>query len=364
MANPMVGAVLVREGEIVGEGYHRRAGGAHAEIEALGKAAERARGATLYVTLEPCCVEGRTPPCTEALIGAGVTEVVFSVRDPNPRVDGAGRAALEAAGIEVREGICGDEGRRLIRPFAKTISEGRPWVTAKYAMSLDGKIATRSGHSRWISGEESRHFAHQLRQVSDVIVVGAGTVVADNPRLTTRLETGDPRHPLRVVVDTRGRSPLESKIFARELPGRTVLATTNGIDRRAAEALTDVGVAVWRLPADPTGRVDISALLRRLCDEGHLTVLVEGGSALLGSFFDLDLVDEVQIAVAPKIVGGVDAPGPVGGLGIEDMADALEFAEVSFESRGADCWIRAEMPGRAGRTVDRASGAHSVARQP
>ena len=344
--NPMVGAVLVRDGQIVGEGYHRQAGRAHAEIEALAIAAERSRGATLYVTLEPCCVQGRTPPCTEALIAAGVKRVVFAVRDPNPDVDGRGRSSLENAGIEVREGICREEGERMIRPFAKRVLEGMPWVTVKYAMTLDGKIATRTGHSRWISSEESRRFAHQLRQVSDAIVVGAGTVVADDPLLTSRVDEVEPNHPLRVVVDSRGRTPCESRIFARDLPGRTVLATTNRIDRSQADRLEQQGVEVWRLTHDDNGRVDLSALLREITDQDCLTVLVEGGSGLLGSFFERDLVDQVWVALAPKVIGGVEAPSPVGGLGVGVMADAIEFTHIELESRGPDIWVRAETPVR------------------
>lgn len=344
--NPMVGAVLVRDGQIVGEGYHRQAGRAHAEIEALELAGERSRGATLYVTLEPCCVQGRTPPCTEALIAAGITRVVFAVRDPNPDVDGRGRSSLEDAGIEVREGICQAEGERMIRPFAKRVLEGMPWVTVKYAMTLDGKIATRTGHSRWISSEESRRFAHQLRQVSDVIVVGAGTVVADDPLLTSRVDAVAPNHPLRVVVDSRGRTPYEAKIFSPDLPGQTVLATTNRIDSSHADRLESQGVEVWRLAHDDNGRVDLSALLREITDRESLTVLVEGGAALLGSFFERDLVDQVWVALAPKVVGGVEAPSPVGGLGVEVMGEAIEFAHIELESRGRDVWVRAETPVR------------------
>ncbi len=345
--NPMVGAVVVKDGDIIGEGFHRRAGHHHAEIEALDQAGDRAKGATIYVTLEPCCVYGRTPPCTDALIKAEIGKVVYGVRDPNPEVDGRGHLALEQAGIEVCQGVCEQEAEQLIRAFAKVTREGLPLVTAKFAMSLDGKIATRTGHSRWISCQESRRFAHQLRHVSDAIVVGAGTVTIDNPRLTTRLEVAEPNHPLRVVIDSRGRCPIESEVFSASLAGETVLASTNQIDRRFAETIGDQGVSVWRLPQDNQGRVDIAAMLKRLGEEGCLTVLVEGGSGLLGSFFERGLVDRALVAVAPKIIGGVDAPGPVGGLGIEIMRDALEFGETEIESHGVDLWIRAEQPRRA-----------------
>ncbi len=345
--NPMVGAVVVREGEIVGEGFHRQAGQAHAEIEALAAAGERAHGSTIYVTLEPCCVHGRTPPCTEAVIEAGVAAVVYAVRDPNPEVDGRGHERLSQAGIEVRRGVCNEEGQRLIEPFTKLTLEGRPLVTAKFAMSLDGKIATRTGHSRWISSEESRRVAHQLRQVSDAIIVGAGTVIADDPRLTTRLDIEEPRHPVRFVVDTRGRSPLGAKVFDSSLPGKTVLATTRRIDPKHAERLRRSGAEIWLLPEDDNERVDIAAMLGAMADQGLMTALVEGGSGLLGSFFDRELVDRVLVSVAPKIIGGVDAPSPVGGLGIPVMGDALEFDQVEFESLGTDLWIRAEKPTRS-----------------
>ena len=345
--NPIVGAVVVKDGDIIGEGFHRRAGHHHAEIEALGQAGDRAKGATVYVTLEPCCVYGRTPPCTEALIKAEVDRVVYGVRDPNPEVDGRGHLALELAGIEVLQGVCEQEAKRLIRAFGKVTREGLPLVTAKFAMSLDGKIATRTGHSKWISCQESRRFAHQLRHLSDAIVVGAGTVTIDNPRLTTRLEVAEPNHPLRIVVDSRGRCPIESEVFSAALAGETVLASTDRIDRGFAETMGNQGVSVWRLPQDGQGHVDIEAMLKRLAAEGCLTVLVEGGSGLLGSFFERGLVDRALVSVAPKIVGGVDAPGPVGGLGIEHMKDALEFGETEIELHGVDLWIRAEQPRRA-----------------
>jgi diaminohydroxyphosphoribosylaminopyrimidine deaminase/5-amino-6-(5-phosphoribosylamino)uracil reductase len=344
--NPMVGAVVVADGEIVGEGYHRKAGRAHAEIEALEAAGGRAKGATVYVSLEPCCVQGRTPPCTDALIQAGVASLAYAVRDPNPKVNGQGHRQLEEAGIDVRPGVCREEGVRLIQAFSKMTREGLPWVTAKFAMSLDGKIATRTGHSRWISSEESRRFSHELRQISDVIAVGAGTVTLDNPRLTTRLDISNPSHPLRVVVDSRGRAPIESEIFSSSLPGQTVLATTQRVDSGYVKQLESQGVEVWKLSTDLNGRVDLVAMLRKIVDEEMLTVLVEGGSGLLGSFFERDLVDRAMVSVAPKIIGGVDAPSPVGGLGIPVMGDALLFGEMDVEARGVDLWIRAEKPAR------------------
>lgn len=346
--NPMVGAVIVRDGEIVGEGFHQRAGSAHAEIGALDQAGERARGATVYVTLEPCCVQGRTPPCTEALIEAGVARVVYGVRDPNPRVDGQGHDQLSHAGIEVVSGLCEAEAASLIEAFTKWTRKGMPFVTAKFAMTLDGKIATRTGHSRWVSSHESRLLAHQIRHVSDVIVVGAGTVIADNPELTTRLDTDHPSHPIRVVVDSRGRSPLEAKVFSADLPGRTVVATTERVRPEFAAALSAHGVEIWRLPAEEDGRVDLEALLRTMGDHDWMMALIEGGSELHGSFFERNLVDRVQAVLAPKIVGGVRAPGPIGGHGVSEMREALQFEQVEVESHGPDLWIRASGPFRSG----------------
>ena len=345
--NPVVGAVVVRAGRIIGEGYHRSAGQAHAEIEALGAVGDRAKGATIYVTLEPCCRFGRTPPCTDALIEAGVSEVVYSVRDPNPNIDGRGHARLTAAGIRVRAGICSREGAALIRPFSKYSTQGLPFVTAKFAMSLDGKIATRTGHSRWISSPESRRYAHELRNLSDAIVVGAGTVVIDDPRLTTRIEDLEVRHPLRIVVDSRGRAPVEAQIFSADLPGKTALATTEKAPPNHCDKLESRGVEIWRLATDPNGQVDLRSLLERVALEEMLTVLVEGGSGLLGSFFECELVDQALVSVAPKVIGGVDALSPVGGLGIAVMGEATEFSETSIEVLGGDVWIRADKPRRA-----------------
>lgn len=347
--NPMVGAVVVSGDEIVGEGLHRRAGGAHAEIEALEAAGARARGATIYVTLEPCCVQGRTPPCTQALIDARVGRVVYAVRDPNPKVDGQGGKQLAAAGVEVEGGLRREEGERLIEAFTKLTRRGMPFVTAKFAMSLDGKIATRTGHSRWISSTESRRFSHHLRQISDAIVVGAGTVVADDPRLTTRLDCDEPRHPVRFVVDSSGRSPIESRLFSPELPGRTILATTSRIDPSYTSSLEARGVEIWALPENEQGRVDLQELLLAMGSGELMTALVEGGSSLLGSFFDLDLIDRALASVAPKVIGGADAPSPIGGLGVATMDDAKELTNIEITMRGGDVWIHADNPSSLGR---------------
>jgi diaminohydroxyphosphoribosylaminopyrimidine deaminase/5-amino-6-(5-phosphoribosylamino)uracil reductase len=365
--NPMVGSVIVKDGRVVGEGYHHRAGEPHAEVEALIDAGDSARGATMYVTLEPCSHYGRTPPCVDAIIAAGVAEVYYAVVDPNPLVDGKAHAQLEAAGVTVRRGPCEDEARELIRPFFKHVTTGRPLVTAKFAMSLDGKIATRAGDSRWISNEAARARTHELRNVTDAILVGAGTVLADNPRLTTRLSPfstwrgegpADIRHPLRIVADSQGRAPLLAGVFDPELPGKTVLATTAAAPSTHRAELEARGVEIWTLPAGGNGRVSLSALLDEIGRREMLTVLVEGGSELLGAFFAEKLVDRVWAFIAPLIIGGRDAPGPVGGSGIEALSQAIRFRQLQVEMIGAgasdgpttpraqasqDLWIRADV---------------------
>lgn len=341
--NPMVGAVLVKDKSVISEGYHHPAGEPHAEIEALRVAGEFARGGTLYVTLEPCAHYGRTPPCTESLIAAGIAEVYYAVGDPNPRVNGKGHAQLEAAGVIVHKGPCEDGARELNRPFFKHMTTGRPFVTAKFAMSLDGKIATRAGDSHWITNASSRQRGHALRNVTDAILVGAGTVIADDPQLTTRLDSDDIRHPLRIIADSRGRGPLSAQLFDPALPGQTVVATTDAIPPAHCAELSARGVEVWRLPSDSQGRVSLTALLDEIGRRGMLTLLVEGGGELLGAFFAERLVDRVWAFIAPVIIGGRDAPGPVGGTGVEQLSQSIRLCRVETETLDGDVWIRADI---------------------
>lgn len=348
--NPMVGAVLVKDGLVVGEGWHQRAGEAHAEIHALARAGESAREATLYVSLEPCAVHNRTPPCTDALLAAGVAEVFYGTLDPNPKTRGKGHAQLEAAGVRVHAGLCEAEARELIRPFAKHVATGRPLVTAKFAMSLDGKIATREGDSRWISNEASRERVHRLRNVTDALLVGVDTILQDNPQLTTRLPEGGGHHPLRVIADSRLRSPLDSRVFAPDLPGHTVVATTPAADRDDCARLRDLGVEIWELPANPRGRVDLGALLDEMGRHDILTLLVEGGGELHGALFAERRVDRVWAFIAPLILGGRAARGPVLGDGFASLAEALQLENMVVETLSAETagaapnlWIRAEV---------------------
>ena len=336
--NPPVGAVLVRDGEVIGRGYTQPPGQSHAEVLALREAGEAARGAALYTTLEPCSHHGRTPPCTDAIIEAGVAEVHAAVLDPNPNVRGGGLAILAEAGVSTRIGEGEAKARRLLEAYVKHVTTGTPFVTAKFAMSLDGKIATRIGDSKWISGEKARRRVHRLRAASDAVMVGIGTVLADEPRLTARDKTGGPldRQPLRVVVDTRGRMPVDAPMLGE--PGRTLVAVGD-LGEPGAATLRDAGAEVVSLPGDGPS-VDLAALMDALASEhGVTSMLVEGGATLLGSLFDLGLVDKVIAFVSPVIVGGQTAPTPVAGAGFERMADTLRLERVRWDRYGRDMAI-------------------------
>jgi diaminohydroxyphosphoribosylaminopyrimidine deaminase/5-amino-6-(5-phosphoribosylamino)uracil reductase len=324
---------------VVGEGVTEPPPGAHGEVVAIRAAAEKARGATMYVTLEPCNHHGRTGPCTQAIIDAGVAEVHFAVADPDPNVAGGGRSALEAAGVRVveGEGEAEAEARRINEAFFKHRLTGLPFVIAKFAASLDGRIAAASGDSRWVSGPETRAWAHRLRTRIDAILVGSSTVVVDDPLLTARPEGVDAeRQPLRVVVDTRGRVPPMAQVFTG--PAKTLVATGGlahadwraSIEARGAEVLT--------LPEEDD-HVDLRTLLEELGRREIVTLLVEGGGVILGSFFDAGLVDKVHAVIAPMIVGAADAPAAVAGVGADRMADALRLHEVTVERLGEDILV-------------------------
>lgn len=322
--NPAVGAVVVRDGQIVGEGATQPAGGAHAEVVALAVAGAAARGGTLYATLEPCSHHGRTPPCTEAIIAAGITRVHYAVLDPNPVVWGNGRRVLEEAGIDVvpGEGTWTGEASTLNEAFFHWIRRQRPFVIAKWAMSLDGRVATRTGDSRWISGDRSRARVHELRNVVDAILVGSGTVLADDPALTTRLGRTDAHHPLRVILDARGRTPVSARLIAGGLPGRTMIATTPASSETWRQEIADRGVDVMILPSAASGGVDLDALLITLGRRDVVSLLIEGGSSVLGSFVDSRLVNKYHIFVAPLVIGGAGALSPVGGTGVGGLTEA------------------------------------------
>ncbi len=339
--NPMVGAVLVRDGAVIGEGAHLRAGGLHAEVAALALAGDRARGATCYVTLEPCAHRGRTPPCAETIIAAGVSEVVVACRDPNPVVDGRGIARLRAAGITVRLGPREAEARALNRAFFCAVTRGRPHVTLKAAMTLDGKIAASDGTSRWITGEAARVEAHRMRFAADAVLVGIGTVLRDDPTLTVRLPEGPPKEPLRVVADSRLRTPLDARIVTAGNPARTVIASVSPAPPAAAAALRARGVRVLELPED-AGRVDLPALLAALMKLDVVAVLAEGGGELGAGLVESHLVDRVAFFLAPRLLGGRTAPGPLGGSG-RVLKEALGLTDFTHRRIGEDLLIEADV---------------------
>jgi len=339
--NPMVGAVLIQQGRVVGEGHHAQAGGPHAEVEALERAGELARGATLWVTLEPCCHTGRTGPCTDRLLAAGVSEVHAATVDPNPQVQGQGIAQLRAAGVSVVVGEHEDEAKQLIREFAVWITQGRPSVTLKFAMSLDGKVATSKGESQWISSELARARAHQLRAEHDAVMVGVGTVLADDPRLTAREVPGELSQPLRVIVDSQLRTPPTARVLST--PGGSVLvATTEGADGNRQRALAQAGAEVLSLPAR-SGRVPLPELLQRLGERRVASLLVEGGPTLLGSLWEERLGDRIAAFVAPMLVAGTGAPGPFGGTGAPSLERSWRIVGLQSEPVGPDLLVTGEL---------------------
>jgi diaminohydroxyphosphoribosylaminopyrimidine deaminase/5-amino-6-(5-phosphoribosylamino)uracil reductase len=327
--NPMVGAVVLdAAGQLAGEGWHQQFGGPHAEVFALAAAGERARGGTLVVTLEPCCHHGKTPPCTDAVLKAGIARVVAAMSDPFPKVAGGGLTILRSAGLDVSVGLCEPEAVALNAPYLKLLRTGRPWVHAKWAMTLDGKIATRTGDSKWISGEESRRRVHELRGRMDAILVGRGTVVADDPLLTAR--PSGPRVAARVVVSASGELPerCQLRATAREVPVIIYTANAGKLAGWSADGAEVVSFA----------SLSLDAVLADLGRRRFPNVLIEGGAGLLGSALDANAADEFHVFIAPKLIGGTAAPSPVGGTGAA-MADALGLDRVSFEPSGEDVYV-------------------------
>ncbi len=329
--------MLVKDGRIVGEGCTQPPGGPHAEVVAIGQAGDEARGSTLYVTLEPCRQYGRTPPCTKAIIEAGIREVHFSFDDPDPQGRGQAARELREAGIEVQPGEGEAEARRINETYVKHRETGLPFVIAKWAMSLDGKIAATSGDSRWVSGPETREWSHRLRTQMDAIMVGVRTVLIDDPQLTARPSgVVSERQPLRIVADSRGRTPVTARVL--DGPGAALIATTEASNAVWRRQMAEAGTEVVVLP-DAEGRVDRTALLQILGERQVLSLLVEGGGELLGSFFDAGLVDKVHTVVAALVIGGREAPAAVAGRGVERMAEALRLREVVVERLGEDVLV-------------------------
>jgi len=388
--NPLVGAVVVRDGEIVGRGWHRRYGGPHAEVEALGRAGAAARGATLYVTLEPCNHHGQTPPCTRAVLAAGIRRVVAASTDPNPRVTGGGADFLQRHGVQVDLGLLEADNRRLNAAWFRWTETGLPLVIAKAACSLDGRIATRTGQSQWLTGEAARAYGHRLRHECDAILVGLGTVLADDPQLTTRLEkkgggkgqgaqppalsptpplptpeVGGPgfqpvqgqveqpppavqlsqkpgKDPIRIVLDSRLRIPLEARLLHLDSPAPTWVAATAAAPGEKIKAVQRLGHEVLVLPEED-GRVALKPLLELLGRRRVQSLLVEGGAAVLGSFFDQRLVNRFFFFFAPKILGGRDAYPAIAGLGVDRLAEAHIAANLTIRRLGPDVLISGDL---------------------
>jgi diaminohydroxyphosphoribosylaminopyrimidine deaminase/5-amino-6-(5-phosphoribosylamino)uracil reductase len=330
--NPLVGAILVKNGKVVGEGYHARAGEAHAEIIALQRAREKAKGATLYINLEPCTHYGKTPPCAPQVVKAGVKKGIIGMEDPNPLVRGKGIETLKKAGLNVRTGILERECRRLNEAFCKYITAREPFVILKIAATLDGKIATREGDSKWISGEASRRFVHRLRDEVDGVLVGIGTVLRDDPLLTARIKGG--RDPCRIVLDSQLKIPEEAKVFG-DSPTKVIIAATESAPKDKIERLGNKGVRILTLESKE-GRIDLKSCLSKLGEIGMMSLMVEGGNQVNGSFLDERLIDKLLLFLSPRLIGDPEAPGIFGGRGVSKLQEAIPLKEMKARRIGED----------------------------
>ena len=342
--NPMVGAVIVRDGQILGRGYHRKVGTPHAEIHAIADAGEQTKDATIYVSLEPCSHYGRTGPCTQAIIDAGLSRVVMAMTDPNPMVSGRGKSILENHGIQVKTGVLENEARKLNEAFIKYITTRQPFVIMKTAMSLDGKIATASGRSQWISSEDSRKMVHRIRDEVDAILVGIGTTLHDNPSLTTRLPDDQGQDATRIILDSRARIPLESKVLNLDSSARTIIVVTpNAPQEKIAQIKQRAEVLI--VPEN-NGRVDLQILMEKLGQMEIMSVLLEGGAEVNASALKAEIVDKVMAFIAPKLIGGSGSPGPIGGEGIQYLSEAVSLTDISVTRVGKDILITGIPRGR------------------
>jgi diaminohydroxyphosphoribosylaminopyrimidine deaminase/5-amino-6-(5-phosphoribosylamino)uracil reductase len=343
--NPLVGAVIAADGQVVGRGFHAEAGGPHAEVRALREAGDRARGATAYVTLEPCDHTGRTGPCTQALLAAGVRRVVAAMLDPDPQVNGRGVARLRAAGVAVDVGVLEDEARRANAFYLKHRHSGLPFIALKWAMSLDGKISAARGSATAITGPAARRYAHELRNTYDAVLVGVGTVLADDPRLTCRLPAGAvpaPRNPLRIVVDSRLRTPATARVVTGAAEAPTLIATTAAAPAARVEAMRRAGVEV--LVQDGAGaRVHLRALMDTLGRRGLLSVLIEGGGTINAGALEAGVVDRVIALVAPRLIGGAHAPTPLDGVGLAAVVGARRVRDLRVDRLGDDVVIEGDL---------------------
>ena len=331
--NPLVGAVIVKDGQVIARGYHHQAGHNHAEINALENAEEEITGATMYINLEPCTHYGKTPPCSEAIIKSGLSRVVIAMEDPNPKIAGAGVKRLKEAGLEVEVGLLKEKAQRLNEIFIKYITTNKPFVILKNAVTLDGRIATKNGDSKWISGEQARSIVHDLRDRVDAILVGIGTVLSDDPRLTTRLPDGG-TDPLRIILDSRLNIPLTAKIINQDSPADTMVVTTSQASEDKKKELMARGVRVLEIGS--SRGIDLTELLKRLAAEEITSLLVEGGSQVNSSFWAGRLVDKLYYFIAPKIIGGKEAVPVVAGEGVKKVKDGIKIVDKNIRQIGED----------------------------
>lgn len=334
--NPMVGAVIVKNGKVIGEGYHEKYGSAHGEVNAINNSIEDVKGGTMYVTLEPCSHYGKTPPCVEKIIKNKINRVVIGMVDPNPVVSGDGIKKLKEAGIEVVVGILEKECKKLNEVFIKYITQKKPFGILKIAMSLDGKIATFSGESKWITGEKSRNMVHMLRNEVSGIMVGVETVIKDNPQLTCRLENG--KNPVRIIVDSTLRIPMESKVIEEADITETIIATTEKAEKKKLAKLEALGVTILTIKSKEN-RVDLKELMKALGEKKIDSILIEGGATLNFSAFKEGIVDKVQVYIAPKIIGGEKSKTSVGGSGIEILKNAYKVKNITSRTVEEDILI-------------------------
>ncbi len=337
--NPMVGAVLVKDDQVLGEGYHKRAGADHAEIAALNQAGENAAGATLYINLEPCCYQGLTPPCVDRLIEAKLSRVVIAMLDPNPKVKGRSVRLMQAAGIQVDAGLMAEQARFQNEVFLKYVTTNLPFIILKIALSMDGKIATKTGDSRWVSCKESREFVHKLRNIVDATCVGIGTIIRDDSRLTTRLKNKRGRDSIRVVIDSLLRVPLGANIFTEKSNAGNIIVTTKNAFFKRKGDIEKTGSRVLEVRHRSRNKVDLTHMAQELGKLGITSVMIEGGAEIAASAIQEGIVDKIIFFISPKIIGGKTAPGPVGGEGIAKMTDVIKLKHIRTKRFGEDIMI-------------------------
>ncbi|MGA1843521.1 MAG: bifunctional diaminohydroxyphosphoribosylaminopyrimidine deaminase/5-amino-6-(5-phosphoribosylamino)uracil reductase RibD [bacterium] len=342
--NPLVGAVIVNGDRVVGTGYHALYGDEHAETKALQEAGSEARGATLFINLEPCCHHGKTPPCVDQIIQSGISRVVVSIRDPNPLVNGKSIEALKGNGIEVKMGVMEKSALRLNEYFLKHITTGTPFIILKSAMSLDGKVATKTGESKWVTGERSREYVHKLRNEIDATLVGIETILRDNPRLTTRLKSGEGRDPIRIVIDSLLRIPLRARILTEESKAANIIVTTLNAPMDRIKRLEDNGARVLYIEPKGRNRVDLLAMAKELGNLQITSLLIEGGPGINASAIQEGIVDKVIMFIAPRIIGGKSAPSAIQGEGVARLEEAIKVYDIKTKRLGDDLMVEGYIP--------------------